>query len=351
MREEKHMFFISTDILRNLIVFTSKRGITTDNLFKMADVDKSLLANTDNRVPLEVYYHMVDTAIEMTGDPHFGLHMGENSDPGGLSVLGYIMSCCNTVGEALKKVGNYLGIIGSVLNIYLEVEGDNATLVYDMRKHYTNRCIKQCINTGLCHIYCIIKNIAKEAVELKEVRVRAEIPEDMSEYNRIFNCPILFNQPKAALVFPLKALDIPIRHSNPDLLMILEHHANSFLSKIDDNDHFSRKISLLLLQQIQGNKLTIEDVAKKLGMGVRVIQKKLQEEGVTFNELSTNVRQELAKSYLNESRYTIGDITYMLGFSEPSTFCRAFRMWTGMTPGQYRSSEGSTFMKSHTAKL
>jgi AraC-like DNA-binding protein len=77
---------------------------------------------------------------------------------------------------------------------------------------------------------------------------------------------------------------------------------------------------------------TIEDVAKDLGMSVRVLQKKLKEEGATFSEIAANVRQELAKSYLAEKRYTIDDITYLLGFSEPGVFRRAFKMWTGMTP-------------------
>jgi len=339
------MFFISTSILQRLFSFTSKKGINVDDLLRKANVDKSLLSNTENKLPLEDYYCILDSAIEMTGDTFFGLHMGESADAGDLSVLGYIMASCRSVGEALEKVGKYFGIIGSVLNIYLKEEGDYAKLIYDMRKHFPNNCIKHCVDTGLSNFYNMIINIASEPVEIKEVWVKAEPPEDMSEYNRVFNCPVLFNKEIAALVFPSKVLDIPLRHPNPALLSLLEHHANSFLSKIDENDYFSRKISLLLFEHIQGNNPTIDDVAKNLGMSVRVLQKKLKEEGVTFSEIATNVRQELAKSYLAEKRYTIDDITYLLGFSEPSVFRRAFKMWTGMTPGQYRSSSEPTFMK------
>lgn len=343
------MFFISTSILQRLFAYTSRKGINLDDLLIKANVDKSLLANTDNKLSLENYYSIMDAAIEMTGDQYFGLHMGESADPGDLSVLGYIMANCRTVGEALEKVGKYFGIIGSVLNIYLKVEGDNAKLIYDMRKHFPNDCIKHCVDTGLSNFYNMIINIASEPVEIKEVWVKAETPEDMSEYKRIFDCPVLFNKEVAALVFPSKALVIPLRHPNPALLALLEHHANSFLSKIDESDYFSRKISLLLFERIQGNNPTIEDVAKELGMSVRVLQKKLKEEGKTFSEIATSVRQELAKSYLAEKRYTIDDITYLLGFSEPSVFRRAFKMWTGMTPGQYRSSSEQT-VKIRSAK-
>ncbi|MBN1626053.1 MAG: AraC family transcriptional regulator [Deltaproteobacteria bacterium] len=337
------MFFIATAILQRLFAYTSKIGINTDDLLKEANVDRSILSNPDNKLPLEYYYAVLDAAIEMTGDPFFGLHMGESADVGDLSIVGYIMASCRNVGEAFEKAGQYFGIIGSVLNIYWRVEEDSAKFIYDMRKHFPNNCIKHCVDTGLSNFYNMIKSIARDPVDIKEVWVKAERPEDTSEYKRIFKCPILFKKDIAALVFPPDVPNIPLRHPNPALLGLLEHHANSFLSKIDENDYYSRKISLLLFGQIQGANPSIEDVARDLGMSVRVLQKKLKEEGATFSEIATNVRQELAKSYLAEKRYSIDDITYLLGFSEPSVFRRAFKAWTGITPGHYRSSSESTF--------
>jgi AraC-like DNA-binding protein len=79
-------------------------------------------------------------------------------------------------------------------------------------------------------------------------------------------------------------------------------------------------------------------------MSVRVLQNKLKEEGITFSELATKVRQELAKSYLTEKHYTIDDITYLVGFSEPSVFRRAFKRWTGMTASEYRSASEPKFV-------
>lgn len=343
------MFFIATAILQRLFAYTSKIGVSTNDLLKKADVDRSFLSNPDNKLPLEDYYAILDAAIEMTGDPFFGLHMGESADVGDLSIVGYIMASCRNVGEAFEKAGKYFGLIGSVLDIYWRVEGDSAKFIYDMRKHFSNKCIKHCVDTGLSNFYNMIKNIARDPVELKEVWVKAESPGDISEYKRIFNCPILFKKDIAALVFTSKVPDIPLRHPNPALLALLEHHASSFLNKIDENDYYSRKISILLFGQIQGNSPTIENVAKELGMSVRVLQKKLKEEGVTFSEITTSVRQELAKSYLAEKRYSIDDITYLLGFSEPSVFRRAFKTWTGVTPGQYRSSSEPAF-EPHAAR-
>jgi len=328
------------------LFFASRQGIKVDDLLKKAGIERSLLNNLnniDNKIPLEEYYCLLDSAIDMTGDPYFGLHMGETSNTEDLSIFGYIISSCHTIRDAFEKVGKYYGMIGSLLYIYIQIEGDRVKIVYDMRKHFPNKCIRHCIETGLLNFYNMVRNIASRPVAIREVWMKSEPPENISEYNRIFNCPVLFNQPVSALVFPSKILDIPLRYPNPTLLALLEHHANSFLSKIDENDYLSRKISLLLFKKIQGERSTIEDIADNLGMSVRNIQHILKKEGITFREIYNNVRKELAKSYLAEKHYTIDDISYLLGFSEPSVFRKAFKAWTGMTPGNFRSSSEPAF--------
>ena len=337
------MFYINVTILQRLLSYTSSQGINNDALLNMVGIDNSILDNADNKLPLEDYYTILDGAIDLTKDPYFGLHMGENAGLTDLWILGYIMANCRTLGEALEKVGKYFAIIGSVLNIYLKVEGDYSKLIWDMRKHYSNLCIRHCIDMALMHINNIIKSITRTPVEIKEVWFKADPPDDISEYQRLFKCKVLFSQSTPAMVFSSKDLEAPIRNPDPDLLALLEHHANSFLNKINEDHYLSRKISLMLFEQIQGNNPTIEDVAKEMGMSVRVLQKKLKDEGVTFSQVATNVRKELAKSYLAEKRYSVDDITYLLGFSEPSVFRRAFKTWTGLTPGQYRSSPEPVF--------
>lgn len=340
---QRQLFYISTSILQRLLSYISRKGINVDDLLKMANVDQPFISEMDNKLPLEDYYSIMDAAIEITGDEYFGLHLGTGASPGDLSILGYIMASCRNIREALEKIGKYFAIIGSTQRIYLKVGGDDAKLLWDMARYFPNKCIKHCIDSGLANTYNIILNIADGPVEIKEVWIKAEPPNDIDEYKKVFHCPVLFNQPNPALVFPSKVLEIPLKNPNPMLLLLLEHHANSFLSKIDKDDHFSRKLSLLFFESIQSHIPTIENVAKDFGMSVRVLQYKLKEEGVTFSDILDRVRMELAKSYLSEKHYTIDDITYLVGFSEPSVFRRAFKRWTGMTPNQFRASAEPSF--------
>jgi AraC-like DNA-binding protein len=331
------MFYISASLFNRLLSFAAKKGIKTDDLFKKANVDRSNLSHQDEKIPLEIYYSVMDAAIEITGDNFFGLHMGESAGPGEISTLGYIMANCHTIREAFEKIGKYFAIIGSSQKHTFIVGEDTAKLTWEMIKNFPNICIRHCVDSGLVNTYNMLRNIADKPVVIKEVWVKAGPPDDLSEYNRIFNCPILFNQSTTALVFPLGVLDIPLKHPNPALLSLLEQHANNLLSKMDEDDHFSKKISLKIFELISGNNPTLERIAKDLGIGKRVLQAKLKKEGITFRKLIDNVRKELAKNYLAEKRYTIGDITYLIGFSDPSIFRRAFKRWTGMTLIQYRS--------------
>jgi len=327
-----------------LLYYSSSQGIKPEDLFNKAGVNQSILDNVDNQIPLEDYYQVFDTAIDLTGDSCLGLHMGESGKWEDLSILGYIMANCSTVVEALEKASKYFGIIGSSLGVYLNIEEDYSRLIFEMRHNLSYACIKHCIDNALINFNNIIKNVTRSPVEIREVLIKAEAPEDIGEYKRIFNCPVRFNQPVSALELLSRDLATPLYYPNSKLLSLLEHHARSFLNKIDDNNYLSRKISLLLFEKIQGGNPSIEDVAKDLGISVRVLQNKLRREGVTFSKLATNVRKDLAQSYLTERHYTVEDIAYLLGFSEPSAFRRAFKTWTGMTPKQYRSSSEPSFI-------
>jgi AraC-like DNA-binding protein len=337
------MYYISTSIFQKLLSSVTKKGLETNTLLKKANIKKTVLASRETKVPLEYFYSIMAAAIEMTGDDYLGLHIGENADPGDLSVLGYIIASCRNLRESFEKLNKYSGIMGSTQRLSFKVEGDDAKLVWDSVKYFPDKCIRHSVDLNLSNTYKMILNIADEPVEAKEVWFNSEPPSDSHEYNRVFNCSLKFNQPAPALVFSRKTLEIPIKHSNPMLISLLEPYANGLLNEINEKDYFSKKISLRLFESIQGSNPTIRDVAKDLGMCVRVLQSKLKEEGVTFSELATNVRLEIAKSYLCENRYTIDDITYLIGFSEPSVFRRAFKRWTGMTPSQFRSSSESVF--------
>jgi AraC-like DNA-binding protein len=109
---------------------------------------------------------------------------------------------------------------------------------------------------------------------------------------------------------------------------------------MDRQEEYTQTVSKIILSRMDDEKLSINKVAKEMAVSVRTLQNRLKEEGVIFSQLHKDIRENLAKQYLREN-YTVEDITYLLGFSEPSVFRKAFKKWAGITPGQYRQQSYS----------
>jgi AraC-like DNA-binding protein len=123
--------------------------------------------------------------------------------------------------------------------------------------------------------------------------------------------------------------------ANPNLLERFEQYAQDFLSQMERNDEHTRAVTKIILSKLDDERLSIEKVAKEMSVSVRTLQNRLEAEGVAFSDLLREIRQRLAKKYIREN-YSVEQIAYLLGFSEPSVFRKAFKKWEGITPREYR---------------
>jgi len=160
-------------------------------------------------------------------------------------------------------------------------------------------------------------------------------PESTAEYERIFCCPVLFEQKDNSITLDIRLGSTPILMANPGLLAYFEKYAQDFLAEMDHKNERTQTVTRIILSQLDDEKLSIEKVAKEMSISVRTLQNGLEAEGVVFSDLLKDIRQRLAKRYLSEN-YSVEQITYLLGFSEPSVFRKAFKKWLGVTPREYR---------------
>jgi AraC-like DNA-binding protein len=168
-----------------------------------------------------------------------------------------------------------------------------------------------------------------------EVTFNHRAPESMAEYERVFRCPVLFQHPATSMTVDLAIAFTPVRYANPEMLQYFENYAQEFLAEMDRQDEHTRAVTKIILSRLDDESLSIEKVAGEMSLSVRTLQNRLKDEGILFRELHKEVRERLAKKYLREN-YTVEDITYLLGFSEPSVFRKAFKTWSGVTPREYR---------------
>jgi AraC-like DNA-binding protein len=160
-----------------------------------------------------------------------------------------------------------------------------------------------------------------------------------SMYEAYFQCPVEFGADRDALLLSHEAMMQPFLSANPDLLDLLEPQLEAALRERDSQPGFIEQVKRLIRSRIAGQPPTIQEIARELLMSTRTLQRRLSEEDVQFQQLLDVVRHEMAKEYLRASLLELGEIAFLLGYREASSFHRAFQHWEGRSPGQWRAAQ------------
>jgi AraC-like DNA-binding protein len=167
---------------------------------------------------------------------------------------------------------------------------------------------------------------------------------DQREYERVFGCPVKFEMPDVGIFFDRKLMDLPSAHHEPELLQLHERLASEQMARLEKQD-LVFQVSRLVAELLESGHANLEEVAARLGIKPRQLRTRLADAGTNFNQLVAEYRCKLAKRLLAGTDENIDEIVYLTGFSEPSTFYRAFKRWVGMTPIEYRKLKSDEDVK------
>jgi AraC-like DNA-binding protein len=319
-----------------MFLYLSHLQVDIDAYLRSIGVAPDEVCSPDARIPIETYLLIQDEAARYVNDPYFGLHMGEFAQAGSWSILGYIMMNCKTLGEAFQKSARYSRIIGNLIEARAELRFNKIHVVYFTPPH-APAMSRHCFESTFSSSVRMMRSLTGVHLSPLEVGFIYPPPESTAEYRRVFGCPVHFNQKDNWLSLDWSIVNLPVRMANPSLLEQFEQYARDFLAEMERKDETARAVTRIILARLDDETLSIEKVAKEMAVSVRTLQKRLDDEGVVFSDLLRDIRQRLAKKYLREN-YSVEQITYLLGFSEPSVFRKAFKKWSGVTPREYRQS-------------
>jgi AraC-like DNA-binding protein len=241
----------------------------------------------------------------------------------------------------MEKILKFHQILYEGCDILLEMEGESMIFEYAFHDINLSNDI-QLADYSLSCSYSITKQLTGIPIDLIEVRFRHEAPADISEYQRVFNCKLTFGSTMNAIVSDADIVNIPIREPNKQLFAVFEKYAETVLSKQAGNATYTQKVGSLISKMMGENVPQIDMVAKQLAISTRNLQIKLQEEGTTYSEILDQIRKDTAIYYLKNEDVSITEISYLLGFSEPSVFHRSFKKWTNLPPRQFQMSQIAT---------
>ena len=177
-------------------------------------------------------------------------------------------------------------------------------------------------------------------IDLKQRRERG------STHEAYFNCPVNFGASRNAIVLHSQDLDRPFATYDAELLEMMQSALEKKARGCREEASASEQVKWLLKQMLAGGRPDITDVARELGLSVRTLQRRIDEEGTTFRDLLLEVRQELVRKYFAQPGIQINEVAFQLGYEDTNSFYRAFRNWEGTTPSQWRTDWKETGVSS-----
>ncbi|MCC5640073.1 AraC family transcriptional regulator [Nostoc sp. CHAB 5844] len=332
----------SVYITRGIVQFAAARyGVDADSLCTDVGIDATLLKMPDQQISGTLHSAVWREVIKRTGDENFALHLGEAFHLATFGIVGYVLVNCQTFAEVLEKFSRYTRLFSQGAYIHFTV-ADGLVLcdcdIIDDLKNYLLEQPRYAVESTFASLLIATKVLTGKPLYPHAVWFQYPRPGDTSEHERIFQTGLHFSMPTNRIIFDANCLNWSVLSANSNLLSMFEQHAQTMLDAMNREDDYTRKVVQEIVKQLKGNLPTIEAVARSLAISVRQLQRELQAEDTSYQELLDNTRKELALRHLKNPATPIHDVAFLLGFSEPSAFHRAFKRWTGQTPRAYRLS-------------
>jgi AraC-like DNA-binding protein len=326
-------YTVPTRSALNPIAAASPR-VTAQELCEAVELDVQRLDDPHGRLPMSQLIALYEVAARMTKDSAFGLHVAVGTALQAFGVLGYILMNSATVGLALERLVRYLPIWTDGASFTLQREGRLVHLIWQYAATSGTESRHDCEMTLLSAVKLSqLSTLAQPS----EVRFQHSSPKNVSEHRRLFRAPVYFHTPRNELIFEISALNAPMKNVDPDLCDLLIGMAEEMLAVASSKSDSVERIRLAVKQSLGMGDTRLKSVSRTVGMSARALQRKLQEHGTSLRALLSEVRQQRAEQTLRDPQISVAEIAYLLGYSHPSEFHRAFRGWTGNSPRQYRS--------------
>jgi len=331
---------VSVTLIDALNLYALSIGVDVNKACQKTGFKPALLEDPETRVPVQAFHSLWLEIANQSSDPDFGLHFAEwTRNQFGEGVLAAVMINCPTVGNAMEKLTRYHALATDVIQVQLRREANLARFAW--KSVLTNYPLdRQIAEAVIGRLFFTLENLSRDKITPLEINFRHPLPRSISEHQRIFKCPLAFDQSRDEIVIRAAELDLPIPLANPKVLEPLEAIVQNLLGQLYPSDTWAEqvthRVSNLL---VDGQKPTLGVIAKEMAVSPRHLQKKLKSEKVTYQSLVDQVREKMALSYLKQPNMNLFDTAFLLGFSDQSAFNHAFKRWTGMTPKEFRRQE------------
>ena len=309
---------------------------------KACNISQEVMADQESRIAAEKLAQLIDYCNKKLARHDFSILIAEQFHPGMFHALGYAMMASNTLQDALERIAHYKRVISNTCKL-VNYES-NGQFVFEMQiitYETTNRPVLslESVETFLATIIRFSRELVTLDFAPEKVFFSYPTPNyDVTYLTNFFNCEIEFASDKTAIVFNLEQTKEKLMCGNPLITHSHEKMLDEFMARIDKND-LSHVIKNKIFELLPLGAPSQTEISKYLGMSLRNLQRKLQDQNSSYKEILENTRKKLAMDYIVQQHLSLSEIGYLVGFSSVGNFNRAFKRWTNQTPGRYRQSK------------
>ena len=324
---------ISIALVREALSAAEQQGLDTTLILHNAGIAVELIHANKARVSVSAYAQLWIALAEHMNDEFFGM----DSHPmrrGSYLLLSQLVMHAETLAQALSRTLKFLNALLDDIQSEYQIVDDQVLLILHDRGH-PKRMFSYA--TYLMLVHGLLCWLAGQRIQLNQIQLKCQPPLDDQDYRVRFCEHIHYQAAENRISFDAHYLHIKIKQDRHSWYEFMRHTPHNLLIRFKNPNALSTRIRKHLMQVHPAQWLELNELAQRLNMSEATIQRRLKQEGVSYQQLKNDIRRDTAIELLNASEQSLQDISDALNFQDPSAFHRAFKKWTGVSPGAYRN--------------
>ena len=311
-------------------------GCDSDELFQRAGLDHERLSQPLARYAYPSIQRLWALAVDATGDACFGLRVSSFWHPTTFHALGYSWLASRNLAEGFERLVRYSSVANTAAKGALRVEesADAFCFVVDNNSVFPPPQ-PAAMDAGMATILRMCRAAYGNKFRPLQVSMCHPEPDCVDQFAELFAAPVLFSEERYAMHIDRGIANESLSTANPELVRVNDQIVTDYLANLERNDVIMR-VRSQLIERLPSGRVDEGDIAASINLSRRSLQRKLKQQGVSFSGLLDSSRRELGLQYVRDSQHSLNEIAYLLGFSEPGNFSRAFKRWYGKPPSLYR---------------
>ena len=310
--------------------------IDPDPLYRQCQIDTSKFYKPGSRILFSKMDRLWQLAVEECGDAEFGLKVGSRVVPGDFFVLGHAWLASGTLLGAFHRLARFIRVLSTVgAIIEIRHEGDTYALVESFENRVTIPS-RPAAEAGFMAFLRLVELVTAGAVHPRRVILRQILKGGPVDYASVIGCPVGFGD-VAIWEFSAPDVEANLTGSVPEVAQASDAIAEQYMESLDEGA-VAHEVRQMLVQLLPSGRSDQDTIAQRLYRSRSTLQRQLGAEGTSYRRILESTRKSLAEKYLLSNDYSQAEIAFMLGFTDQSNFARAFKRWTGMSPGEFQKA-------------